>query len=205
VVFVKVIRFPLMADCLSILVNNYERQGLVSGFKVSRQGLGISHLLFTDDSILFFKLDVNQAERVRELLANFEQGTGQKLSHSKCSLLIRQGSDPVVAEEVRRILGVERVGFEEKYLGLPVPTGRFKRGQVQTIEERYTKRMTDWNEHTLSQVAKEVLIKLVAQALPTYTMSVFKVPFGLCDTLQKHSRSFWWGCERGKRKVQWVS
>jgi hypothetical protein len=36
--------------------------------------------------------------------------------------------------------------------------------------------MIDWRrERTLSQVAKEVLIKAVAQALLTYVMSVFKV------------------------------
>jgi hypothetical protein len=110
----------------------------------------------------------------------------------------------VIIEEVRRILGIKKVGFDEKYLGLPLPTRRFKRGQVQSIEERYVKRMSVWNEHTLSQVAIEVLIKSVAQALPTYIMSVLKVPFGLCDMLQKHTRAFWWGSERGRRKVQWI-
>jgi hypothetical protein len=64
------------------------------------------------------------------------------------------------------------------------------------------KRMAYWREHTLSEVAKEVLIKHVAQALPTHVMSVFKIPFGLCDTLQKHTRSFLWGSEGGKFKVQ---
>jgi hypothetical protein len=53
-------------------------------------------------------------------------------------------------------------------------------------------------------VAREVLIKSMVQALPTYIMSVFKVPFGVCDTLQKHTRAFWWGSERGGRKVQWI-
>jgi hypothetical protein len=47
-----------------------------------------------------------------------------------------------------------------------------------------------------------VLIKHIAQALPTHVMSVFKIPFGLCDTLQKHTRSFLWGSEGGKFKVQ---
>jgi hypothetical protein len=42
----------------------------------------------------------------------------------------------------------------------------------------------------MSQVAKDVLIKSVAQALPTYMMNVFKVPFGLCDALEKHVRAF---------------
>jgi ribonuclease HI len=52
---------------------------------------------------------------------------------------------------------------------------------------------------------KEVLIMaVVVQALPTYVMSVFKIPFGLCDTMQKHARTFWWGSDRGKRRVQWI-
>jgi hypothetical protein len=54
----------------------------------------------------------------------------------------------------------------------------------------------------LIEVAKEVLIKSVAKALPTFVMSVFKIPFGLCDALHKHTRSFWWSLKRGKRKVQ---
>jgi hypothetical protein len=34
---------------------------------------------------------------------------------------------------------------------------------------------------------KEVLIKEVAQALRTYIMSMFKIPFGLCDSTEAHS------------------
>jgi hypothetical protein len=64
--------------------------------------------------------------------------------------------------------------------------------------------MTDWSDRLLSQAAKEVLIKPVVQALPTYVMSVFKLPFSLCDSLEKHSRAFWWGAGRGKRKVHWL-
>jgi hypothetical protein len=80
--------------------------------------------------------------------------------------------------------------------------GRYKWGRFQSIEERCVKRMEDWQEHLLSQVAKEVLIKATAQALSTYVMSIFKILFGLCDTLHKHTRSFWWGSGRKKHKVQ---
>jgi hypothetical protein len=85
-----------------------------------------------------------------------------------------------------------------------MPTGRNKRVQFQTMEERYVKRMSDWRERTLSQVVNEVLIKAVAQALPTYVMSIFKVPLGLCEKLHKYTRSFWWGSGGGKNKVQWI-
>jgi hypothetical protein len=35
----------------------------------------------------------------------------------------------------------------------------------------------------MSARVKEVMIKSVAQAIPTYTMGVFKLPVGLCDEL----------------------
>jgi hypothetical protein len=57
----------------------------------------------------------------------------------------------------------------------------------------------------MSAAAKEVLIKAVAQALPTYIMSVFKLPPGLCDDLSSIIRKFWWGVENGKRKMAWVA
>jgi hypothetical protein len=57
----------------------------------------------------------------------------------------------------------------------------------------------------MSAAAKEILIKDVAQAIPTYTMSVFKLPFGICDELTRFIREFWWGVENGKRKTTWVA
>jgi hypothetical protein len=193
--------FLLVTDCLSLLVKNYERQGPISGIRVSRRGPTISHLLFADDSILFFKLNVQQ-----ELVSVFERSTGQQLSPcpSKCSLLFHEDAVSARVLEVKQVLGIERAGFDEKYLGLPLPTGKLKGNSFQSIEERYVKRMTDWRDRCLSQVAKEVLIKSVGQALPTYVMSVFTISFGLCDTLQKHTRSFWWGAEGGKPKTQWI-
>jgi hypothetical protein len=35
----------------------------------------------------------------------------------------------------------------------------------------------------MSSGAKEVMIKSVAQTMPTYTMSIFKLSIGLCDEL----------------------
>ena len=40
-----------------------------------------------------------------------------------------------------------------------------------------------WKGKILSKVGKEVLIKAVAQSLPTYAMGVFQLPLKLCDEL----------------------
>jgi hypothetical protein len=40
---------------------------------------------------------------------------------------------------------------------------------------------------------KEILIKAVAQATPTYIMGVFCLPRSVCDDLTRLVRNFWWG------------
>jgi hypothetical protein len=40
---------------------------------------------------------------------------------------------------------------------------------------------------------KEVLIKSVAQAIPTYVMGVFKLPATLCEEMEQLIRYFWGG------------
>jgi hypothetical protein len=114
---------------------------------------------------------------VRDLLTDFQRGSGQLLSPTKCSLLVRNGVDEMLVNQVKSILDVERADFEVKYLALPTPDERMKRDVFEPIEQRYVKRMTSWKERTLSQAAKEVQIKAVAQSLPTYVMSVFKLAY----------------------------
>uniref|UniRef100_A0A0A9C5C5 Reverse transcriptase n=1 Tax=Arundo donax TaxID=35708 RepID=A0A0A9C5C5_ARUDO len=75
-----------------------------------------------------------------------------------------------------------------------------KRGAFQSLEEHFAKRLSDWTERYISSAGKEVLIKAVAHALPTYCMSIFKLTAGLSDELMRKMRLYWWGVENGKRK-----
>ena len=53
--------------------------------------------------------------------------------------------------------------------------------------------------------AKEVLVKAMAQAVPVYCVSSFKLPRGLCEHLKILIRKFWWGSKDGHCKPHWVS
>ncbi|XP_071683392.1 uncharacterized protein [Lolium perenne] len=99
----------------------------------------------------------------------------------------------------------DRKGFEEKYLGLPVPEGRMKDGKFQPVKEKLKKKFSDYAEKYASSGAKDVLIKSVIQAIPTYPMSVFKFSEGLCEDLMKLTRDFWWGDEKERRRMHWMS
>jgi hypothetical protein len=49
------------------------------------------------------------------------------------------------------------------------------------------------------------MIKAVAQAIPTYTTEVFKLPIMLWEELMQFSRYFWWGENVEHRKVHWIA
>ena len=57
-------------------------------------------------------------------------------------------------------------------------------------------KLQGWKEKFLSQVGREVLLKAVVQAIPTFVMSCFKLPSGLLEDIEMIIRKFWWG-QRG--------
>jgi hypothetical protein len=127
---------------------------------------GISHLLFADDTLLFFKANSEQALQVKDVIENFERGTGQLINGAKCSILFKDEELSDEQQQVTTILGVANAPFDGKYLGLPTPSGRMKGVRFQPLKERMCKRLNDFTEKNMSAAAKEVLIKSVAQALP---------------------------------------
>nr|XP_048328584.1 uncharacterized protein LOC125422151 [Ziziphus jujuba var. spinosa] len=92
-----------------------------------------------------------------------------------------------------------------KYLGLPSLIGRQKKEVFQSIKTRVRKRLQGWNGRLLSRGAKEVLIKAVVQAIPTYTMGCFQLPKRLMNDLTGLMHHFWWGSSGGKRGLPWIS
>ena len=86
-------------------------------------------------------------------------------------------------------------------MGLPSLVGKGKKASFNYIKERVWRKLQDWEGKLLSQVGSEVLIKSVIQAIPTYTMSCFKIPLGLCHDIEVLIKFFWWGQRDDRRKI----
>lgn len=101
-------------------------------------------------------------------------------------------------------MGDPKIRHYEKYLGLPSLIGRRKNASFEYIKERVWKKLQGWEEKLLLQAGREILIEAVVQAIPTYLMSCFKLPIGLCDEIEALDQKFWWG-QRGECwKIHWV-
>jgi hypothetical protein len=82
--------FLFVGESPSTLFRHQISMERIQEIKICRRSPGISHLLFADDSLLFFKADAEQANRIYDLLRDYEKGTGQLLNPAKCSILLGQ-------------------------------------------------------------------------------------------------------------------
>ena len=106
---------------------------------------------------------------------------------------------------ILNFLGVPEIKEYEKYLGLPTVVGKNKKASLNYIKERVWAKLQGWKEKLLSQAGREVLLKTVVQAIPTFAMSYFKLLVGLCKEIEMQIRKFWWGEHGGQRKIHWKS
>lgn len=142
--------FLFVADGLSLLLDEKVLQGAITPVQVCRRAPGISHLLFVDDTLLFFKADNGQANVIREVLDDYAVGTSQFINPAKCSMLIDDITPASVHAEIRSTLQIVGNGFEDKYLGFPTPEGRMNKGKFQSLQEKIWKRIIMWGENYLS-------------------------------------------------------
>ena len=68
--------FLLAAEGLSCLLKSKIQSSSLSGIKVAASAPMVSHLLFTDDSLLFFKANRESAETVTNVLNTYCQASG---------------------------------------------------------------------------------------------------------------------------------
>ncbi|KAL4286440.1 hypothetical protein AHAS_Ahas19G0086400 [Arachis hypogaea] len=69
--------------------------------------------------------------------------------------------------------------------------------------EKMKEKIEGWKESILNQAGKEVLIKAVIQAIPTYAMSILRFPKSFCNNLNAKVAKFWWRKERGVHWKAW--
>jgi hypothetical protein len=138
--------FLFVADALSTLLQKEVNENAIEPVKICRRAPGVSHLLFADDSLLFFKANGEQVLKIKEILETYATSTGQLINPSKCSIMFGNSCPVETRAEVRTVLGVRQETFEAKYLGLPTPEGRMSNGKFQSLQNRLARCLVEWDD-----------------------------------------------------------
>lgn len=111
--------FLLCAEALSGLLLKAERNGSLTGVKISRTGPTLSHLFFADDSLLFCKADLAHCDLLKSILSIYGTASGQVINFDKSSVGFSKNIPEDARRELATRLGIHRITIDDKYLGLP--------------------------------------------------------------------------------------
>ena len=124
------------------------------------------------------------------ILERYEKASGQKVNKNKTTIFFSKSTVEINKNEIKSALGLQEIEHYEQYLGLPSLVGRRKKQSFNLIKEKIWRKLQSWEGKLLSQVGREVLIKVVIQAIPTFAMRCFKLPVGLCHDIEALMKKF---------------
>ncbi|KAL5570359.1 hypothetical protein UlMin_026934 [Ulmus minor] len=144
---------------------------------------------------VFMFLDANRSnfEVLSKILRLYCAASSQSVNFEKSEIYFGQDISFPIQQELAGLFGVRFVECHDKYLGLPTFAGKCKRELFSFIKSRVWNKVKGWNSSLFSQAGKEILIKAVLQAIPSYAMSCFKMPKRLIKDIHCLISRFWWG------------
>lgn len=80
------ILFVLCAQGLSSMLHKLRQRGYIEGVRFGGGGPSISHLLFADDSLLFYKATTNSSRSIKKCLCDYEEASGQMVNFEKSAI-----------------------------------------------------------------------------------------------------------------------
>lgn len=102
-------------------------------------------------------------------------------------------------------LQITKDGGVGKYLGLPEHFGRKKKDLFTGLVDKIRQKAVGWSTKMLSTAGKLVMLKSVLSAMPSHTMSCFKLPVSIVKRIQSVLTRFWWDVKPDERRMAWIS
>ena len=91
------------------------------------------------------------------------------VNKDKSAVFFSSNCDEQVKQEFRHELHIETEALSDKYLGLPTVVGRSSTEAFDFMATRIKNLVGTWSGREASCAGREVLLKYVAQAVPTYS------------------------------------
>ncbi|GER27027.1 non-LTR retroelement reverse transcriptase-like protein [Striga asiatica] len=122
----------------------------------------------------------------------FQQFTGQQVNMGKSTIFFNKNSPMAIQHRCCSMLPGIQVHSSTRYLGFPLGIGKSKKEAFEYIVTTVKKRIISWRNKWLTTAGKEVLIRVVLNALHVFAMSCSVLAVGLCAEISKICAQFWW-------------
>ena len=150
----------------------YERvdSGAWKPIRVTRGGMGISHLLFSDDILLFTEAKPFQMRVIMEMMKKFEELSGLAVNTDKSKVMFSRGVSKSTHEQISLISSISFAGQVGNYLGFSFFQGRVKKEDFNFIIDKSTSKLSGWKAKLLNKASRITLARSVLSSMPLYHM-----------------------------------
>ncbi|XP_023766085.2 uncharacterized protein LOC111914622 [Lactuca sativa] len=177
------------------------KKGIYEGIKISQPNICLSHLFYADDTLFIGEWSRRNIANLSRILRCFYVSYGLKVNFTKSKVYGVGVSNSEVSNWVAP-LGCEPSSIPFTYVGVPVGENMNRKRAWRPVIDKFQNKLTTWKAKSLSFGGRVTLAKAVLGNLPIYYMSIFAVPNGVIDTLEKIRRNFIWNKEYEKKKYQ---
>lgn len=109
------------------MVHHVVASNRLQGIRIAPSVPMISNLYFADDTILFCRANVSDAEEVLSILNRYTRASGKIVNLEKSTMIFSPNTHNSTRDAIQSLLGIQHVTKFDKYLGLPTGIGRSKR------------------------------------------------------------------------------
>lgn len=180
--------FILCQEVPSRLIEREYAIGALHGVKMNPSGPAFTHVMYTDNLMLFAKASTREVKILDVCLEKYCLWSGQLINRDKSGLIFSKLVPRDKSRAIKWELNMKKITQPTTYLGAPLFSSRNCTRDFKFLHERLESRLKGWRYKSLSWVGRNALIKSVAQALPTYTFFCFDIPTTVCAAF----RRFWW-------------
>ncbi|XP_039045800.1 uncharacterized protein LOC120185726 [Hibiscus syriacus] len=196
--------FVLSLNVIFHLLNLAASRGLFN-YHPKYKKIGLTHLSFADDRLIFYKGNVNFVTGVTCVLENFYEISGLKLNASK-SELFDVGMSIAATEEIKKIKGFKLDILPVHYLGIPLLTRKISEKDCVILIDSIKTRLHNWSTKTLSYAGRLELIKIFLSSITNFWCRQVFLPHSVLKKIEQLcSRFFWKGTDKAGTgaRVSW--
>ncbi|GKB64193.1 RNA-directed DNA polymerase, eukaryota [Tanacetum coccineum] len=163
----------------------------------------LSHLIYADDVIVLGEWSQFNLVNILDIFNFFYLASGLQISVTK-SKLYGIGATETELNHLDGLAGCKGEKLPFLYLGLPIGANMSRVSTWQPVIDKFSKRLSKWRANCLSIGGRSILMSAVLGSLPTYYLSLFRMPRTVCNKLEAMRSKFFWGAEDTNRKIHWV-
>lgn len=180
--------FVLVMEALNAMIRVADMDGLLAPLSDRVKN---RVYLYADDVVLFLSPSQQELIVAGVILEIFGRASGLHINANKC-LISPIRCDLEATVTLMRYFPGRLQTFPCNYLGIPLSTGKLRKGDLQPLVDKISSGLPTWKAHLMTRAGRCILVKVKLSAIPVHTAMAVALSSWAIECIDKRRRAFLW-------------